>query len=258
MGDVKKEGGDGEGPPWKTAPRALPPDMPWKEEAAARRVKPEEGKEEDTKGAGAKPKSRGASRKKEEDDTGAAVRVTADVKLEKIVEESVHKALTAVRKARVHQRNKEAATEEASVTIGSDKEEGAAREICMRHYAAVGYGDTASTDPLANIRQCGSKYYGLIDSGPGPRASGTRCLIMHSPPMSLWERHGKPSATDRVRTGAILQARSTEEGGGSARLRVLFTTPERYYAPGARVTTLRIGVDAADWGRLVPKRPRII
>jgi hypothetical protein len=134
--------------------------------------------------------------------------------------------------------------------------------VSMRSYSAVGFGDTASDDTVTPEQRFFSPQkqylpvYGLIDRGPGPVGSGTRCVIMHS--HAARRNDDQQSATDRVRPGAILRAVSVDEGGGSARLRVRFTTPERYYAPGERVTTIRIGVDAVDWDSLTPKQPRLI
>ena len=155
----------------------------------------------------------------------------------------------------------------SSVPGPGNRGEGACRPlVTMRNYAAVGVGDTAADEDCPTTSRAASSStrdhtscYGLIDLGPGPRGSGTRCLIMHSPHIKGDRRGmGGQTPTDRVRPGAMLRVCSTADGGGRGRLRVRFTTPEQYYAPGARVTTLRIGVDATGWESLTPKQRRII
>jgi hypothetical protein len=89
--------------------------------------------------------------------------------------------------------------------------------------------------------------YGLIDRGT--REAGVRSLVMHTPSRRKLTR-GQPSPPMMVRPGTILTVRSPLRGT-TARLRVRYTTPARYYSPGQRVTTLSIGVDARDWQAFV-------
>jgi hypothetical protein len=88
--------------------------------------------------------------------------------------------------------------------------------------------------------------YGLIDRGT--REAGVRSLVMHTPSRRKLTR-GQPSPP-MVRPGTILTVRSPLRGT-TARLRVRYTTPARYYSPGQRVTTLGVGVDARDWQAFV-------
>ena len=105
------------------------------------------------------------------------------------------------------------------------------RLVSLRNYAAV---DTE------NGR------YGLIDRGV--QETGIQTLVMHAPKRSDESRE---DALDCVRPGTVLRVSSTEKAGGRGALRVRFTTPAKYYSPGARVTTLCIGVDASDWQDLM-------
>jgi hypothetical protein len=91
--------------------------------------------------------------------------------------------------------------------------------------------------------------YGLIDRGT--REAGVRSLVMHTPSRRKQQAltRGQPSPP-MVRPGTILTVRSPLRGT-TARLRVRYTTPARYYSPGQRVTTLSIGVDARDWQAFV-------
>jgi len=184
--------------------------------------------------------------------------------------EAVRKAVISVRKARamfLRASNAlwgEGVDHVSAPPTAKDLEEGqetGCHAVSMKSYSAVGFGDTASDDtkapdPCTSSKRKARPVYGLIDRGPGPVGSGTRCLVMHS--HTARRNDEQQSATDRVRPGAVLRAVSVEDGGGSSRLRVRFITPEKYYAPGARVTTLRIGVDAVDWENLTPKLRRLI
>ncbi len=232
-------------PPWMEPSSAAPGSTPWKEEAAARGVKLFTVKKTEESHVKVKVKV------KEEGKVHSLPRIIKGIKAERPAEEEVQRVVVAIQKAR-----RKPLPDASELPQGEGRVLETGRLISQRHYAAVGYGDTASLEPLANASLCGSKYYGLIDSGPGPRGSGARCLVIHSPPSRV--APDKPSATDRVRAGAILQMVSTEPGGGNSRVRVLFTTPEKYYPPGTRVSTLRIGVDASDWENLLPKQRRII
>ena len=187
-------------------------------------------------------------------------------------DEEVRKAVSAVRRARAHavasrgaigrEEDWDLPTQSKAASFKTKRGEGLEpaqtqpREICLRNYAAVGAGDTAADERMVREMEEGGKqrratkarcqYYGLIDQGVAQ--DGVRCLIMHAPP------HSTPgdSATDRVRPGSVLRVHSTAPHGVKGHLRVRFTTPERYYAPGTRVSTLRIGVDASDWTGLTP------
>lgn len=188
-------------------------------------------------------------------------------------DEEIRKAVLAVRKARALKERKRAATgredewelpaapgKTAEPRWSNGRDPGARddpREICMRNYDAIGAGDTAADErvepAVAVAATKGGKRgkapvrcYGLIDQGVA--RGGVRCLTMHAPAPST----ATDTATDRVRPGSVLRVHSTAVNGGPGRLRVRFTTPDRYYAPGARVSTLRIGVDASDWACLTP------
>jgi hypothetical protein len=95
--------------------------------------------------------------------------------------------------------------------------------------------------------------YGLIDRGS--QEVGLQTLIMHTP-KSRRKQEGLPDGVG-VRPGSILKVSSTSKGGGTGLLRVRFVTPTRYYSPGTRITTVSIGVDAADWQDLMLPHPRI-
>jgi hypothetical protein len=113
-------------------------------------------------------------------------------------------------------------------------EEEGQRLVRLRNYAAVD-------------AEAGG--YGLIDRGT--REAGVRSLVMHTPSRRKQQAltRGQPSPP-MVRPGTILTVRSPLRGT-TARLRVRYTTPARYYSPGQRVTTLSIGVDARDWQAFV-------
>ena len=104
---------------------------------------------------------------------------------------------------------------------------GADRRVCARNYAAIEHD---------------AERYGLIDMGAQP--SG-RSLLVHA------RKKCRPahSLLNAIRPGVLLLA--SRPGGQPQRLRVRFTTPARYYSPGALVTTLAIGVDEADWQSLM-------
>jgi hypothetical protein len=83
--------------------------------------------------------------------------------------------------------------------------------------------------------------FGLIDDGR--LDLGIRDLLAHIP-------RGRQSAYSftGMRPGDVL--RVTSGSKQSTPVRVLFTTPARYYAPGTRVSTLRVGVAEQDWRRV--------
>ena len=128
---------------------------------------------------------------------------------------------------------------------------GVDRLVCLKNYAAVGAELSLKGEPLeegnSHARGKPRSCYGLIDRGT--RQTGVRSLIMHAKVAS--------TNMDWVRAGTLLRVRSTLPGGGRSLLRVLYTTPSRYYSPGEMVTTLSVGVDAVDWQSLMPKGGRI-
>jgi len=81
--------------------------------------------------------------------------------------------------------------------------------------------------------------YGLIDMGV--TASGIRSFICHVP-----KSKNMHYPLNNIKTGNIIHVikKGTRE---SVMLRVRYTTPTRYYSPGAKITTLTIGVDERDW-----------
>jgi hypothetical protein len=240
---------EGNPPPWAGA--ASP--NPKKEEGEA---KTEDGVKTEGEAGGGRRTRRGA---KALASVGGESFLEEEKDISKEGREAIRKAVSAVRKARsTYMRS---LSLDAPETERVWENEQAPRTLSMRSYAAIGFGDTGSDEPRmpsssSAAASTGLGVYGLIDRGPGPVGSGTRCLVMHSP--SQHEQRETQSATDRVRPGGILRVVSVDDGGGSARLRVRFTTPERYYAPGARVTTIRVGVDAVDWESLTPKQRRLI
>lgn len=117
---------------------------------------------------------------------------------------------------------------EAPASEGRRKDTpGTDRRVCARNYAAVEHD---------------AQRYGLIDMGA--QSSG-RALLVHT------RKKCRPAHTllNTIRPGALLLA--SRPGGQPQRLRVRYTTPARYYSPGALVTTLAIGVDEADWQSLM-------
>lgn len=106
---------------------------------------------------------------------------------------------------------------------------------CMQNYVAV--------DPSREM-------FGLIDQGLADGA--TRSFVMHV-------RRGQTPWTvlGAIRPGVLLPVISKSGRGGVTNLRVRFTTPAQYYSPGSKVTSMRIGVDEADWQSLMTKAHRI-
>lgn len=115
-----------------------------------------------------------------------------------------------------------------------DDASGAPHLVSMRNYAAV---------------DATHGQFGLIDRGLHEK--GVQGLVMHTPAQKRKRagggRHGHP---ETIRPGDILTLRATASGA-MGRVRVRFTTPARYYAPGQKVTTLSVGVDEGDWRRLL-------
>lgn len=136
------------------------------------------------------------------------------------------------------------------------------RLVCVKNYAAVGVeyddpGEQLSIASKVNSPGWIGNCYGLIDRG-AKDGGGIRMLLMHTKEQGSTPhpRFGRP-ILHRLQPGMTLHVHSTAPGGGKGQIRVRFTTPARYYSPGERITTLSIGVDAADWQRLTPKRRRI-
>jgi hypothetical protein len=107
--------------------------------------------------------------------------------------------------------------------------------FCARNYAAV------------DARR---ETYGLIDEGLVD--GGTRTMVMHV-------RRGLPAwdILNAVRPGTILAAKSKSGRGSPSPLRVRFTTPTKYYAPGCKFSTMTVGIDEVDWQSLMAKARRI-
>lgn len=92
--------------------------------------------------------------------------------------------------------------------------------------------------------------FGLIDNGSD--AGGCKPLLVHVP-----RREAHPwRILNTIRPGVMLRIR-TRKGGAPQCVRVRYTTPARYYAPGTRVSTLAIGVDSTDWRCLAAEASHI-
>jgi hypothetical protein len=92
--------------------------------------------------------------------------------------------------------------------------------------------------------------YGLIDMG---LAGSARSLVVHASSRKtpdVWR------VLNAVRPGCRLLVRPVT-GGPACSLRVRYTTPARYYSPGAKVTSLAIAVDDTDWASLMADARRI-
>ncbi len=107
--------------------------------------------------------------------------------------------------------------------------------LCAKNYAAL--------DPARES-------FGLIDQGLSN--PGTRALILHVLP-----RRNAPQILGHIKPGMMLPAISKSGRGGTTALRVRFTTPTRYFAPGSKVSSLTVGVDETDWQSLMAKAHRI-
>lgn len=92
-------------------------------------------------------------------------------------------------------------------------------------------------------------WFGLIDHGCPSK--GVRELVAHTP------RNNGGYTLDRLRAGQQIKVQPTSGPRHQEDLRVRFTTPARYYAPGARITTLAVGVDDSAWTKVVRTRPNI-
>jgi len=107
--------------------------------------------------------------------------------------------------------------------------------LCAKNYAAL--------DPARES-------FGLIDQGLSN--PGTRALILHVLP-----RRNAPQILGDIKPGMMLPAISKSGRGGTTALRVRFTTPTRYFAPGSKISSLTVGVDETDWQSLMAKAHRI-
>jgi hypothetical protein len=115
---------------------------------------------------------------------------------------------------------------------------------------------TARTEPSNGRRVSARNYaavehtlerYGLIDMGP-ITSSQQRSLLIH-----VRRRCRDPfQVLNTVRPGTLLSAKAVGRNR-KGDLRVRFTTPARYYSPGAAVTTLIVGVDESDWRSLMAR-----
>jgi hypothetical protein len=108
-------------------------------------------------------------------------------------------------------------------------------QLCSRNYAAV---------------DAKRESYGLIDQGTVD--AGTRTMVMH-----VKRRQTAWDVLNVVKPGSILAAKSRSGRGSPTPLRVRFTTPNKYYSPGCKVTSMTIGIDEADWQSLMAKARRI-
>lgn len=81
--------------------------------------------------------------------------------------------------------------------------------------------------------------FGLI--GRGVAQAGVREVLAHTP-------HGG-GPLERLRPGETIRVLSPA-GGPQETLRIRFTTPAGYCAPGRRVTALCLGVDEREWVRV--------
>lgn len=107
--------------------------------------------------------------------------------------------------------------------------------LCARNYAAI---------------EAGREAFGLIDQGV--MTAGVRNLLVHV------RRNPRPWAImNGIRVGSTIMALRERKGGVASPLRVRFTTPSRYYTPSAKVTSMLIGVNEADWQSLMHESRRI-
>ena len=108
-------------------------------------------------------------------------------------------------------------------------------QLCARNYAAV---------------DAKRERYGLIDQGLVD--AGTRTMVIHVKRKQIaWD------VLNIVKPGSILAAKSRSGRGSPTPLRVRFTTPNKYYSPGCKVTSMTIGIDETDWQSLMAKARRI-
>lgn len=84
-------------------------------------------------------------------------------------------------------------------------------------------------------------FFGLVDCGDDGR--GCRVLKAH-----LTRRAHLP--TLEILAGQVIPVLSTRRKGVRASLRVQYVSRSQYYSPGAKVSTLNVGVSAQDWALL--------
>ena len=122
------------------------------------------------------------------------------------------------------------------------EEQPAPLEPAQARARVIGAHDYAAVDPEG-------KLFGLIDLGcPAPLC---RSLIVH-----VRKNRVAWPILNPIRPGTMLQVR-LPTASQTVGLRVRFTTPAGYYSPGAKVSTLAIGVDESDWRSLAATAPRI-
>ena len=124
-------------------------------------------------------------------------------------------------------RESEAAPEPAKPRRNKVRPQEGSRQISAQNYTAI---------------EAGAREFGVIDMG---EAAGTRSVVVHvSRSPAPW------LVLDQIRPGTALTVRHVR-GSEPCDLRVRSTAPARYYSPGARVTTLAVAVDSADWQSLM-------
>lgn len=87
--------------------------------------------------------------------------------------------------------------------------------------------------------------YGIIDNGLAQQ--GIHELIAHIPRLKReYEFDMRPGDTIQIRS---IWSKSKKD---TIPMRVIFTSPSRYYSPGTKVTSLLIGVLESDWQKVMP------
>lgn len=93
--------------------------------------------------------------------------------------------------------------------------------------------------------EAGAGEYGIIDLGEPMQGEGGRPVLVHVP-----RRNKAPwRVLSQIWPGSTLSV-ATKPGKPGHALRVRYITPARYYSPGAKISTLAVGVDGADWNAL--------
>ena len=102
--------------------------------------------------------------------------------------------------------------------------------------------------------EAGAERYGLIDMGPTDSSGGSsQSLTVHARKCNKMPH----TVLNTIRPGSVLFVKRSRRGGRTMQLRVRFTTPAKYYSPGAKLSTLSIGVDGVDWQSLIADAHRI-
>jgi len=113
------------------------------------------------------------------------------------------------------------------------------RQISAQNYVAI---------------EAGAERYGLIDMGPTDSSGGSsQSLTVHARKCNKMPH----TVLNTIRPGSVLFVKRSRRGGRTMQLRVRFTTPAKYYSPGAKLSTLSIGVDGVDWQSLIADAHRI-